>query len=117
MTNRLLATVAAVALVAGACGGDGNTCGGIADEAIELVQDLIDEMDEMTLEDLAALDQSFTADFEAGVQQLVDDADGANCGDDQMTDLIRDRVGGLTSDSDVGQIFIDQFLSDDLFSG
>ncbi len=33
-----------------------------------------------------------------------------------MTDLIRGKVDRLEADSEFGQLFIDEFTSDDLFS-
>ena len=116
MKKRLFAVLAALALVASACGGDADTCSAIADDALDLVQGLIDQVDEMSIEQLAELDANFTSDFEADIDKLVNDADEANCSDDQMTELFRGKVDTLTSDSEFGQLFIDQFTSDDLFS-
>jgi hypothetical protein len=117
MRNRFFAVLAVLAIVASACGGDSSSCGAIADDAIDLVQGLIDQVDDMSLEELSSLDTGFTADFETSIESLVAEAENSSCSDEEMEDLFRDKVDSLTAESDFGQLFIQQFTSDDLFSG
>lgn len=105
----------AVLMLCVACNGDAGTCGAIADDAIDLMQGLIDQVDEIPIDQLGELDETFLADFDAGVAALADRADAASCSGEEMTELFRARVGGLTADSDFGQLFVDQLGSEDFF--
>ena len=113
MNRRTFAFVATFALVAGACGGgDSGSCAVIADDAVALVQDLIDEIDDMSLDQLAAIDETFTVDFESSFEELQTRADDADCSDNEMADLVEERVGDLTAESEFGQLFIQGFLEE-----
>ena len=117
MRRQFTAVLAVLALVVGACGdsgGDSAACGAIADDAIDLIQGFIDQVDEMALEVLA--DESFITGFDASVEELVDRAEAAACKGEQMEQLFEERVGDLRSESDFGQLFIDEYMLQDPFS-
>lgn len=114
MRGRWYAVLTVVMLCAG-CGGDDGTCGVIADDAIDLMQGLIDQVDEISIEELGELDDTFLADFDSGVAALADRAESARCSSEEMTELFRARVGSLTADSEFGQLFVDQLGSENFF--
>ena len=58
--RKLFTLMAALGLVAAACGGDSggaDSCEGVADDAIQVIQDVIDELDSLSLEDLATMEE------------------------------------------------------------
>lgn len=113
MKWRIVALVAALSLVAGACGGDvASSCDGIADDAVALVQTLIDEIDGMTLDELSEIGADFANELAADFDDLQARADEANCSDAEMGDLVEERVGDLTADTQFGQLFIEQFRAE-----
>ncbi len=110
MKRRVLALMGTLALVVSACGGgDSSSCGAIADDAVELVQTLIDEIDGMSLEELTEVGEDFATDLETEFEDLQTKADDAGCSDAEMGDLVEERVGDLTADTEFGQLFIEQF--------
>ncbi len=110
--RKLFVLLAVLGLVAGACGGDsgGASCESVADDAIQVIQDVIDEMDDMSLEDLAALDEEPAAltDMEARADQLQDQANELGCSDATMEGLLNDRAGNLTADGFFGELLIEE---------
>ncbi len=113
MTRRVWAVIAAVVLVAAACGGSSADCQAVADDAIELVQGLIDQIDSVAPEDFAAIDDTLLTEFEQAFVELERRADEADCSGQQMSDLMDDRVGDLTAESDLGRLLVAQFSSEE----
>jgi hypothetical protein len=113
MRQRVFALIGATVLVVSACGGsDSASCEGIAEDAMGLVQGLIDEIDGMSLEELSSLGDEFTSDFEAQFEDLEARADDANCSDSEMADLVEERVDDLTAETEFGDLFIEQFRAE-----
>lgn len=117
MKRRLVLIAAAVGLVAAACGGGGASCESIADDGMELVQDLIDEIDSMSQEELEAaiLGEGFLADFEEKAEEIDDRASEAGCSDEEMQMLVNERAGSLTAETEFGQLLLDGVQSGDFF--
>lgn len=111
------AMLAAVALVAASCGGsDAGGCAAIADDTVALVQEVIDEVDAMSLDELAALGESdMLTDFEARAQDLEQRAQDADCSDEELASLLQDRAGELSATTEFGQIFVDLVSSGSFF--
>lgn len=115
--RKFVMLIAALGLVAGACGGDdaGGSCEAVADEGIAVVQDVINEVDEMSLEDVMAMgdeDPDFIIEMEKKFEELQDQADSLGCSDAEMEELFADRMGDLTADGEIGQLMLDGFRAE-----
>lgn len=119
MIRKLLVLVAALGLFAGACGGDGDagSCAAVADDAIDLVQSMIDEFDALTVDELAEMDEepAFFTDFEQQMEDLQSQADELGCSDSEMEALISDRIGDLTAEGMFGQMMLDEMQNEGMF--
>ena len=118
MMKRLVAVIAAFGLVLAACGGGTASCEDIADDMIVMVQDVIDEVDGMSEEELAAVgagDAGFDEDFEQRTEELQQEADEAGCDDAALEELFTARAGSLTAESEFGQFFVEMFSGGELF--
>lgn len=131
--KRLLGLLVVLALVLAACGDDDaaepaslDSCESIADAGIAMVQEVIDEIDDLTLEEQIALGASeeepeMFQNMEARGQELETRAEEVGCSDDEMAQLVMDRLGNLSSDSDFGQLVLEavkaQAEEGDLFGG
>jgi hypothetical protein len=114
----------AAALVA-ACGGGGGTpsdpaaitdCGTLADAGIDLLDQTIDLIDSLDAADLAALasEEDAPPEFAALEQKgtaLEDRAADLGCSPEEMSRLMADRVGNLSSDTVFGQFLIESVRS------
>lgn len=111
--RKIAALVCAIGLVAAACGGgDSASCDAIADDAIVLIQDLIDEFDALSLEELSGDEPAFIADFESDAEGLDQRAVDAGCSDSEMESLMDDRIDRLTSTGLIGETVIQQLQSE-----
>ncbi len=117
MMLRRGALLGAIALVVAACGGgDAGGCPAIADDAVALVQDVIDEVDAMSLDELATLGEGdLLGDFEAQAQDLEQRAEDADCSDEELGTLLQERAGQLSATTEFGQIFVDLIASGSFF--
>lgn len=119
--KRVLLAVAVFGLVVAACGGDGGdagSCADIADEGIAAIQEVINEIDTMSLDDLTALgseDPEFITDMETRMDELDERSTELGCSDEELAELVQDRVGDLSADSEFGQLMIDQFSDSGIF--
>ena len=95
--KRLTMLIAALALIAAACGGGDAGCTAIMDDGIDLFQDAINELEGLTLADLseAESDPFSSADFENRSAELEERAQEAECTDEEMSELFADRVDQL----------------------
>ena len=104
--KRISALLVVVGLVAVACGDDDaagslDTCEGIADATIVLIQDVIDELESMSPSDVGALTQgsgdfpAFTAFEERGAELGTA---GQDLGCDTIDALVQERADRLEAD-------------------
>ena len=112
--RKFVMLIAALGLIAGACGGDdaGGSCEGVADEAIAAFQEVIDEVDEMSLEEAAAMGEEepdFIVTMEQKFEDLEAKADSLGCSDAEMEELFVARLDNLTADGMLGQLMLDEF--------
>jgi len=121
--RKLYIVLAALALVAGACGGGDdaaadNTCEGLADQAIALVQQVVDEIDGMSAQEISDSGGDFASldTLSTGMADLETKAGEIGCSDSEMQQLVVDRVGNLKATSEFGQMMISQFESSGLGS-
>ena len=119
LTKKLITLIAGLALIVAACSSDGEaSCADIADEGIQLIQDFVDEVSELSLEEIVGSgdDVPGLTDFEEEGERLQDKANDAGCSDEEMESLLNQRAGDLESDSEFGQLIIDSIRSEGLFS-
>jgi hypothetical protein len=119
--RKFLVLLAVLGLLAASCGGDdagGDSCEGVADELIEIMQEVIDELDAMSIEDLGSAETPPALDdLDAKGEALQAKADNLNCSDAEMEQLVTARVGNLTSDGLFGQLLIDEAQNGGFFDG
>lgn len=125
MKRRPRYLVAAVVMVAAATGCSGaadRSCGAIADEAIEVLQDTIDIVERSSDEELLDFlgNGSGTPAAFAGVEQrsdaLVAAADEAGCTEAELRDLLVARSDRLDTDGDFGRFVLETLLDGAFFS-
>ncbi len=110
--RKLLVLIPILGLVAASCGGDSGagSCAVVADDAVQLFQTTIDELDSMTLEELGAFGEEGPpafADLETKGLELQERAEELNCDEAEMEELLNARIGDLTADGEFGQFMID----------
>lgn len=117
--RRLFVLIAALGLVAASCGGDsgGGSCEAVADEAIEIFQEVIDEFDEMSIDELGELEEEPQAvtDMEKKFEDLESQASDLGCSDAEMEELFAARIGNLESDGLFGQFMIEGLQESGVF--
>lgn len=108
--HKLFILIAALGLLAAACGGDdaGATCEDVADDAIQVIQDVIDELDALSLEEIAAMEEEpeALADMERRADELQNQANELGCSDAEMEELLNARVGNLEAEGMFGELLI-----------
>jgi len=115
--RKFVMLIAALGLVAAACGGDdASSCEGIADEAMDVVQDLINEFDSMTLDEMMSMEEEppAFAEMENKMDSLQEQADSLGCTDDEMQQLFMDKADDLTADGEFGQMMLEGIRSEGL---
>ena len=97
---------------------DEASCAEVADEAIAVIQDFVDEVSALSVDEIFAAGENVPGvdDFEARGEALQQQADDAGCSDEEMQSLINQRLGDLESDSEFGQLIIDGIRSEGFFS-
>ena len=120
--RKFVILVAALGLVAAACGGDdagsAATCEDVADQGIAAFQEVIDLIDVMTLEEAAAMgdeEPAFISDMEQRFEELEAQADSLGCSDAEMEELFVARLDNLTADGFLGQLMIEEFKNQGVF--
>jgi len=115
--RKFVMLVAALGLVAAACGGDdAGSCEGVADEAMDVVQDLINELDSLSLEEMASMEEepAAFAEMEEKMESLQEQADSLGCTDDEMQQLFMEKADGLTADGMFGEMMLEEIRSEGL---
>ena len=104
--KKLIGLLAVLSVVVAACGGDEpvslDTCEGVAEATIDLVQDVIDELEAMSPSDFGRMSQEGTANFPAFVEieergtELGLKAQELECAD--IDTLVAERADQLEAD-------------------
>lgn len=116
--RKFFILMAALGLVAAACGGDsGGSCESVADDAIDVIQEVIDEMDSMSLEDIASMEEEpeVLQDMERRADELQAQANELGCSDAEMEQLLNARVGNLSADGMFGELLVDELQTGGFF--
>jgi hypothetical protein len=118
--RKLLVVIAVLSLVAVSCGsGDSaDSCEGVADDAVGIIQDMIDQFDSMTTDDMMAMasegEPEAVTEMTNKLDSLQQKAVALGCSDDQMTTLLADRAGNLKAETSIGQMMVDEIQSNGL---
>ena len=102
-TRRRVIAAFAAALAAAGCGGGPDTCADLADDAVVLIQEAIDAVDDPS----GAPDPGAPGDFEARGDALERRALELGCTPEEMAGLLAERVGRLDAGSEAGQAVIE----------
>lgn len=118
--TKVVALLGALMLVFTACGdsGGGDTCEGVADDAIDLVQAALDDISGLSLEDLENLGDDPPESFEeleTRADELQTKADGLGCSDSEMASLVNARLDNLSADGPFAELVLTQIRSEGLF--
>lgn len=118
--KKLFALFAALMLVFAACGdsGGGDSCESVADDAIGLIQDILDDVEDLSLEDLQNFGDEPPASFQALESQgeeLQATADSLGCSDEEMSSLVQGKLGDLEARGTLGELLLAQFQEEGLF--
>ncbi len=118
--RKLFIVIAALGLVASACGGGDDaagSCEGVADDAIQVIQDVINELDSMSLDEIAAMegDPPALAQMEQRADELQDQANELGCSDAEMESLLNARVGNLEAEGLFGELLVGELESGGFF--
>ena len=117
MRRALAAVAIVIGLIAAACGGEAATCEELADQTIDLAQELIDDVEDelgnVTLDELLATEFELPAVQGFAEQSREIDERGAElgCTPQQMQQLVQSRIGELSAETPVGQLIIDGIAS------
>lgn len=123
LRTTAIAGLAVVALALTACGGDdggdaagADSCAALADEGIELVQGVLDELEGMSLADLAAAgdeDPEFIQDMEEKGEALDARQSELGCSDEEMEELFLARLDDLDVEpGSIGSFLVDTLRSE-----
>ena len=110
--KRLIPLVVAAVVVAAACASQPETCDEVADETIELMQALIDEVEsevgEMSVQELLETgdDLPSVAAFERDAERLSNRASELGCTQDQLEVAVADRTDRLQATTPIGQFLV-----------
>lgn len=112
--RAVVAMVAVAALVFAGCGGEAATCDELADQAVDLIQDLIAEVEaefgDTPLQDLTAETEFPSSDrFEEESDALDARAEELGCSDSQMAELTAARLGRLEASTPIGRFIVEAF--------
>lgn len=115
--RKLYILLAVLGLVAASCGGGGDaaadTCEGIADQAIDLIQEAINEIDSMDVEELMAMEDEpeVLTDMEQRGEELQAKASEIGCSDAEMEELLDARAGDLKAEGLLGAALAEEIGS------
>ncbi len=116
MLRKSLLLAAAFGLMVSACGGGGaGSCEEVADDAINVIQELLDEASTMSEDEFSAGADEFFAGFEQKAEEIEVQIDKLGCSSQQMDTLMSERAGNLTIDdaftagllSELGEAFFE----------
>lgn len=118
--KRTAAIVLAGSLVLAACGegddaGSAESCDDLARAGLSLIQDVLDELDGMSLEDLIALGEVEPEAFqtlEAEGEALDTKATELGCEDAELSTYVANNVDELNADGPVSELILGQIKAD-----
>jgi hypothetical protein len=129
--RKVLALFLVLGLVLAACGGDDNgdggdsgdavadaeNCAAIADLATDQIQELLTDVEELSLDELAG-DETPEAlgTFETQMNEIQERATELNCSDEELSALMEERVGDLEANGLVAEALLEQLQTEGFFN-
>lgn len=97
---------------------DADSCEQVADFALNEVQLLLDDLSDMTLQDMGSEEpESFTR-FEEEMTKAEEKSGELDCSDEEMADHFEDGIDDLEADGPVAELILQGMQSEgDLFDG
>lgn len=119
---RAAALAAVLAVTATACSGGAASCDSIADDAIAVLQETIDIVDNFSQDELQEFATAGDGAPEAFIDvqrrgdELVGDAEAAGCSDEEITELLVTKSDQLSADTDFGLFVVETLRTGAFFS-
>lgn len=118
--RRAAAIILAGSLVVAACSSSDDaesaeTCDDLARAGLALIQDVLDELDGMSIEELVELgdqEPEAFANLEAEGQALDTKATDLGCGEDELSAYVASNVDDLDANGPVSELILEQIKSD-----
>jgi predicted membrane GTPase involved in stress response len=99
--------------------GPGARCGDIVDDAVDVFQELISAVDDLDLAEAAAAGEDFAMpgidDMERRADVLQSEAEAAGCDDQDLRQLLTERISRLEARTVFGQAVIEGIRQEGLF--
>jgi len=115
--RKMTMLVVALAVVAAACssGSSAGSCDKVADDAVAAIQNMIDQFDAMSPQELADLGDNAPQfqEIDQKMSELEQQAKDLGCSDSEMNDLVAARLDRLTAKGDFGKLILEQVKSSD----
>jgi PBP1b-binding outer membrane lipoprotein LpoB len=116
---RIISSVVAITLVLAACGGgqDAANCEEIADQTIDLIQALIDDVDSeaatISLQEFveSRADLPSLEAFDGAADAIEERSGELGCNDVEVAADVASQLGALTAESELGRFVIDLLVS------
>jgi hypothetical protein len=91
------------------------TCEELADAFVGTMQGVLDAVSELSMEDIMAEEEpEVLGDFEQDLEDAEAKSEELDCSDDEMAELLNDRVDDLTADGPVAELVL-QMLQEEGF--
>lgn len=120
--KRYLVVIATLAMVLAACGdsdsGSADTCEGLVDQGIDLIQDALDEVSGMSLEELAAMGDDLPpgfAELETRGEELERRSDELGCTEAELNRLFTEKADDLEADGPFAELILEGIKSEGFF--
>lgn len=121
--RKLAVSIAAISMIIAACGDSGGSSGGFSDcdelaqGGIELLQDVLDEVSDMSLEEFAAAadtgdDPEFLTKFQGRADALEAGQADLECSDSELQSYILDNLDQLEATGTVGELLLEAIKAD-----
>lgn len=124
--RKFIVLFSALALVLAACGGgdgevqsveDAESCEDVADLSIDMMQDMLDELSDMTMADFSNSEEPPEAlqEFESDSEELQNKADELGCSSEEMQSLLQERTDQLEAEGPIAEMILQQLQEGGVF--
>lgn len=118
--RRLAAVLVSLSVVAAGCSSDTGAsysdCDDLAQGGLDLLQDILDEVSDLSMEQFLDAASQETPEFIAKYDSRADQLDAAQidlgCTDDQLRSYLVDNINQLSASGAVGELMLEAILAD-----